>query len=67
VSLSEKFYQDLFDNIDVGIDFVDKDRKIVYWSKGAEGITGCSATEVQDRSGSDNILVQSTIKGMLFV
>jgi PAS domain-containing protein len=36
VSLSEEFYRDLLDNIDVGVYFVDKDRKIVFWSKGAD-------------------------------
>ena len=61
--LSEEFYRDLLDNIDVGVYFVDKNRKIVFWSKGAERITGYGAAEVLDRGCADNILVHVDDEG----
>ena len=36
----EKFYRELLDNLNDGVYFVDRDRRITYWSKGAERITG---------------------------
>ena len=63
MSLSEGFYQGLLDNIEVGIYFVDNDRKIVYWSKGAEKITGYAAAEVLGRNCADNILVHVDDEG----
>lgn len=61
--LSEEFYRDLIDNIDVGVYFVDKDRKIIFWSKGAERITGYGAVEVLDHGCADNILVHVDDEG----
>jgi diguanylate cyclase (GGDEF)-like protein/PAS domain S-box-containing protein len=63
VLLSEEFYRDILDNIDVGVYFVDRDRKIVYWNKGAERITGYGASEVLDRRCADNILVHVDDEG----
>lgn len=39
-----------------GIYFVDNDRNIKYWNKGAENITGYSAEEILGKSCNDNIL-----------
>ena len=39
----EKFYKNLLDDIDMGIYFVDKQRKIIFWSKGAEKISNLRA------------------------
>jgi len=39
-----------------GVYIVDKERRIVFWNKGAEEITGYSSGEVCDRKCSDNIL-----------
>ncbi len=36
MSDQEHFYQALLDNIADGIYFVDRDRRITYWNKGAE-------------------------------
>jgi diguanylate cyclase (GGDEF)-like protein/PAS domain S-box-containing protein len=40
-----------------GVYFVDRERRITFWNKGAERITGYSAAEVVGKSCADNILV----------
>ena len=52
-----RFYASLLDEMFDGVYFVDLDRRITYWNKGAERITGFSASEVTGRSCSENILV----------
>lgn len=52
----EKFYKSMIENLFDGIYFVDKDRKILIWNKGAEIITGYSSSEVKGRFCYDNIL-----------
>lgn len=63
MSHQEDFYKNLLDHIGDGVYFVDMDRKIVYWSKGAEQITGFSANEVTGSCCSGNILVHVDDKG----
>jgi diguanylate cyclase (GGDEF)-like protein/PAS domain S-box-containing protein len=54
---SEDLYRDLVENMHDGVYFVDRERLITYWNKGAERITGYSAEEVVGKSCADNILV----------
>ena len=54
---SQDLYRDLVENMHDGIYFVDRERRITYWNKGAERITGYSAAEVVGKSCADNILV----------
>ncbi len=54
---TENVYRDLVENMHDGIYFVDRERRITYWNKGAERITGYSAAEVVGKSCADNILV----------
>lgn len=54
--MNTTFYQKLLENIAVGVYFVDRDRVIRYWNKGAEEISGYSRDEVVGRRCSDNIL-----------
>ncbi|MFO7570494.1 MAG: GGDEF domain-containing protein [Smithellaceae bacterium] len=56
-------YQMILDNLYDGIYFVDADRVIGYWNKGAERITGFSAAEVIGRSCADNILTHVDASG----
>ncbi len=42
---------------------MDKDRRILYWSKGAERITGYGATEVLGSHCHDNLLVHADARG----
>ncbi|XMB86005.1 sensor domain-containing diguanylate cyclase [Mycoplasmatota bacterium WC44] len=51
-----EFYKQILDNIYDGVYFVDNDRNIIYWNKGAETITGYSEVEVIGRACYDNIL-----------
>lgn len=48
--------KDILTNIDEGIYFVDTNRKILFWNKGAERITGFKADEVVGSHCYDNIL-----------
>lgn len=50
-------FKDIFDNITDGIYITDIKRKILYWNKGAEEITGFSKEEVVNSHCYDNILV----------
>jgi diguanylate cyclase (GGDEF)-like protein/PAS domain S-box-containing protein len=51
-----EFYKDLLDNLSDGVYFVDGERKITYWNKGAERITGYSSMDVVGHCCTDNIL-----------
>ena len=50
------FCQPLLNSVSDGIYFVDNERRITFWNKGAEIITGFTAQEVLGRPCSDNIL-----------
>lgn len=54
--MEQDFYQKLLNSIDEGIYFVDNQRKITFWNKGAEKITGFTAQEVIGSFCYDNIL-----------
>jgi diguanylate cyclase (GGDEF)-like protein/PAS domain S-box-containing protein len=49
-------YSRIVDNLYEGLYIVDKERKIQYWNKAAERISGYTAAEVVGSSCSDNIL-----------
>jgi diguanylate cyclase (GGDEF)-like protein/PAS domain S-box-containing protein len=54
--LTDQFYKDLLDNLYDGVYFVDSDRKITYWNKGAERITGYPQEQVIGLFCYDNVL-----------
>jgi diguanylate cyclase (GGDEF)-like protein/PAS domain S-box-containing protein len=58
------FYKNLVDNLHDGVYFVDRDRIITYWNKGAERITGYKSSQVVGRSCSDNILNHVNTEGL---
>ncbi len=60
---SEDFYRILLDNLYDGVYFVDRERRISYWNKGAERITGYSAEEVLGKSCADNLLMHIDKEG----
>jgi diguanylate cyclase (GGDEF)-like protein/PAS domain S-box-containing protein len=60
---SEGVYRDLVENMHDGVYFVDRERRITFWNKGAERITGYAAAEVVGKSCADNILVHVDILG----
>jgi len=61
--LNKKSYQMIIDNLYDGLYFVDLDRVIRYWNKGAQRISGFTAREVVGRPCSDNILTHVDGKG----
>lgn len=50
------FYKEILDNLSEGVYFVDSDRMITYWNRGAELITGYSRESVIGRGCYDPIL-----------
>jgi len=59
-----EFYKNLVDNLHDGVYFVDRDRIITYWNKGAERITGYKSAEVIGRSCRDNLLNHVNTEGL---
>lgn len=60
----EEFYKDIIDNLYDGVYFVDRERVITYWNKGAERITGYGAHQTVGRSCRDNLLNHVTANGI---
>lgn len=58
------FYRDVIDQMSDGVYFVDWERRITYWSRGAERLTGYSAQEVVGRSCRDGLLNHVTESGV---
>jgi len=55
--LAPEIYQAILDCLEDGVYLVDLDRKIAFWNRGAEQITGFRRQEVLGRSCEDQILV----------
>lgn len=56
-AVAEPFHKKLLDNLYDGVYFVDTDRTITYWNKGAERLTGYPANEAVSRHCFDNFLM----------
>ncbi len=54
--MKDAFYKELMDNLYDGVYFVDTDRTITYWNKGAERLTGYSKSDAEGRSCFDHFL-----------
>ncbi len=50
-------YRDILDALQIGVSVLDLQKKIVFWSDGAEQITGYSRIDVLGHSCADNILL----------
>jgi diguanylate cyclase (GGDEF)-like protein/PAS domain S-box-containing protein len=57
------FYEVMLEGLYEGVYFMDKDRRILYWSKGAERITGFGANEVIGSHCRDNVLIHVNDQG----
>ena len=64
MSEDKDFYKNIIDNLYDGVYFVDRERVITYWNKGAERITGYKGKQVIGRSCRDNILNHVTATGV---
>ncbi|MFC1479742.1 diguanylate cyclase [Planctomycetota bacterium] len=60
---SRQFYSELVDHISDGVYFVDYKKKICFWNKTAEQITGFTAEEVEGKLCSDHIMMHVNTKG----
>ncbi len=58
-------FKDILDNLYDGVYFVDQERRITYWNKGAERITGYSAEQVVGHRCMDDLLNHVTEAGVL--
>jgi PAS domain S-box-containing protein/diguanylate cyclase (GGDEF)-like protein len=59
----QKFYWTLLDALKDGVYFADKNRKITYWNKAAETITGYRSGEMLGRHCGDNLLIHIDEEG----
>jgi diguanylate cyclase (GGDEF)-like protein/PAS domain S-box-containing protein len=59
------FYKKILDNLSEGVYFVDRDRLITYWNRGAERITGYSRESVIGRSCNDSVVGNRDEVGIL--
>jgi diguanylate cyclase (GGDEF)-like protein/PAS domain S-box-containing protein len=57
------FYKDLLNGLHDGVYFVDQDRRITYWNRGAERISGFESSEVMGLRCSDNVLMHINEEG----
>jgi len=64
MSYEKDFYKNIIDNLYDGVYFVDRDRRITFWNKGAERISGYSAGQVIGRHCRDNLLNHVTANGV---
>ncbi|HUX70428.1 MAG TPA: GGDEF domain-containing protein [Cellulomonadaceae bacterium] len=55
-AIDTDFYAHLLDRVSDGVYFVSRDRRITYWSAGAEHVTGYTAESVVGRSCAEGIL-----------
>ena len=59
----DEFYKRLLDNLQDGVYFVDPERRITFWSKGAERLTGFTSAEVTGRHCWDSLLSHVDAQG----
>ncbi len=63
LGIKEKFYKNILDNLYDGVYLVDLNRRITYWNKGAESMTGYKSSEIVGRHCWDNILMHVDLEG----
>jgi diguanylate cyclase (GGDEF)-like protein/PAS domain S-box-containing protein len=56
MTADDQFYKNILENFYEGVYFVDQHRTITFWNKGAERISGFTASEVLNKGCFDNIL-----------
>ena len=64
MSYEKDFYKNIIDNLYDGVYFVDRDRRITYWNKGAERISGYTDEQAIGRRCRDNLLNHVTANGV---
>lgn len=64
MKFDNEFYNTILDSLYDGVYFVDRNRKILYWNKGAERITGCPTEEVIGIQCQDSVLGHVDARGV---
>jgi diguanylate cyclase (GGDEF)-like protein/PAS domain S-box-containing protein len=55
--MEQAFYKELLDNLYDGVYFVDLNRRITYWNRGAQNISGYGPEDVLGKCCADNLLM----------
>lgn len=63
--MDDNFYKEILNSLQDGVYYLDRDRIITYWNRGAEKITGYTADQVIGRSCSSNILNHVNDQGIV--
>ena len=63
--MDEKFYEDILNSLRDGIYYLDRNRIITYWNRGAEKLTGHAADQVIGKSCRNNILNHVNEQGVV--
>lgn len=63
--MDENFYKEILNSLQDGIYYLDRDRIITYWNRGAEQITGYKAEQVIGKSCRNNILNHVNEQGLV--
>lgn len=64
IGLNKDLYRTILDNLYDGVYFIDNDKKITYWNKAAERLTGYRAEEVVGKKCSDSVISHVNDKGL---
>jgi len=62
--MDDSFYKEILNSLQDGIYYLDRDRIITYWNRGAEKITGYTAKQVMGRSCRHNLLNHVNDRGL---
>ena len=61
----ERFFRNVIDNLTEGVYTLDRERRITYWNRGAELLTGYAAADVLGRCCADGFLRHMDAEGRL--
>jgi len=56
IALTAEFYKELLDHMSDGVYFVDQNRRILYWNRGATRLTGYRPEKIVGRCCDDDTL-----------
>jgi diguanylate cyclase (GGDEF)-like protein/PAS domain S-box-containing protein len=63
--MDDSFYEEILNSLQDGVYYLDRDRIVTYWNRGAEKITGYAADQVIGKSCSNNILNHVNDQGVV--
>jgi diguanylate cyclase (GGDEF)-like protein/PAS domain S-box-containing protein len=63
--MDDNFFEEILNSLQDGIYYLDRNRTITYWNRGAEKITGYTAEQVIGRSCRNNILNHVNEQGLV--